>query len=114
MVTGDEPRILNPVHDVPPLHDAVVVATPNTPAPPLDTSRLLDAGCVVVERPVHVTVELLPPTSAPSPVYPLNGPEKVILVVATVPSFAGVFAFPTLVQYGRLLTVGIDDVPTCP
>ena len=34
----------------------VVVATPNTPAAPFDTRRLLDAGCDVVARPTQLIV----------------------------------------------------------
>ena len=66
------------------------VATGYTPAAPLDTKRLLEEGCVVVESPVHVIVELLPPTRAPRELYPMNGPEKVREVVATVERSAGV------------------------
>lgn len=44
----------------------------------------------MVASPVHVTVELDPPTRAPIvPVIP-NGPENAWEVVATLPNFAGV------------------------
>lgn len=55
---------------------SVDVATPYTPAPPFETRRLLDDGCDVVARPVHVIVEFVPPTSAPSDAKPLNGPDN--------------------------------------
>ena len=41
--------------------DTVPVAIPNTPAPPLETNRLLDAGWEVVASPAHVMLGVLPP-----------------------------------------------------
>ena len=49
---------------------------------------MLVDGCDVVARPVHTSVELEPPMSAPSADAPVKGPEKARVVVAT---FANVF-----------------------
>jgi hypothetical protein len=68
--------------EVLPEQEAEVVATPYTPAPPFETRRLLEEGCEVVERPVYVMVELLPPTVAPD-TEPMKGPLKARVVVET-------------------------------
>ena len=48
------PTTVNEVQETPVVQEAVEVPTPNTPAPPLLTSRLLDAGWVVVASPTQV------------------------------------------------------------
>ena len=96
------------MHDVFPEHDTEVVAIPYTPAPPFETRRLLEDGWDVVERPVQLMVELEPPISAPRMEYPVKGPEKPMVVVATFPSVAGV---PFVeVQYARFPAVSEVDV----
>jgi hypothetical protein len=54
VIVGEEPMTVNEVHEAPEEHEAVPVATPKTPAPPLETRRLLDAGWLVVASPTHV------------------------------------------------------------
>lgn len=83
------------------------VATAYTPAPPFDTSRLLDEKLDVVASPVHVTVELVPPTNAPRAEYPVKGPEKLIDVVEIALRFIGV-PF-VLVAKGICPAVNADD-----
>jgi len=76
--TAAEPEIVMPE----PL-ETEEVAAPYTPLVPFDTRMLLEEGCEVVERPVHVTVEFDPPTSAPREEAPLKGPENASEEVAT-------------------------------
>ena len=61
----------------------VEVLTAPTPLAPVDVSKFPAEGFEVVERPYHVTVELLPPTRAPSVPMPLKGPLNAREVVAT-------------------------------
>ena len=61
----------------------VEVATPATPAPPVEKRRLDCDGCELVARPVYTTVVFDPPTSAPCVPESAKGPEKVWEVVAT-------------------------------
>lgn len=56
MVIGLEPSVVNWVQVTLPEHVTVVVATPNTPAPPLETRRLELAGWDVVASPTQLTV----------------------------------------------------------
>src|SRR3989344_3962769 len=88
MVTGVEPSVVNVLQDAEPEQVTEVVATPYTPAPPLETRRFEEEGWLVVARPVYVTVELVPPTRAPRDAAPVKGPEKAREVVATLERFA--------------------------
>ena len=57
---------------------------PYTPAPPLETKRLEEFGCVVVLSPVYEMVAFDPPTSVPSVPLVVNGPETARVEVAAV------------------------------
>jgi len=83
---GEEPRMVKEEQEVPPEQEAVVVATPYTPAPPSETKRLEEDGWLVVARPVYTTVEFEPPTRAPRLEVPVKGPLKARVVVATLES----------------------------
>ena len=52
IVTGEEPRMVKVEHESEPAQGAVVVETPNTPAPPFETRSCAEVGWVVVARPV--------------------------------------------------------------
>lgn len=56
IVTGVAPSTVNAVQVALPVHVAVVVAAPYTPAVPFDTSTLLEPGCVVVAKPTQFIV----------------------------------------------------------
>lgn len=75
IVIGEAPMAVNAVQVVPPEQLTLVVATPYTPAAPFDTKRLLEEGCVVVAKPLHVTTLFVPPTWAPSVPVIVKGPE---------------------------------------
>jgi hypothetical protein len=68
---------------------AEVVATPYTPAPPLETRSCEEDGCVVVARPVYVMVELVPPIRAPRVPLTVNGPETAKVEVPTLAKVLG-------------------------
>ncbi len=99
---GDEPRVDQvPLVVRPRPKVGVEVATPYTPAPPFETRRLLEAGWLVVARPVQVR-------EPPVPIYvkePEKGADKVRVEVATL---AKVLA---LVKYGMLPMTALVEVP---
>jgi hypothetical protein len=76
MLGDTEPTTVKEEQETPDEQDADEVATPYTPAPPFETRMFDDDGCVVVARPVQVTVEFVPPMREPIVPVIANGPEK--------------------------------------